>query len=195
MTGKKRSKPALIETIEAKRSSFEDAKDLVRLIVAIAGGRLEGKTRLFKAFYAAHLFHYKSTGRPLTDYPIVHMPHGPGIHNSAAIFGALIDSGELGWEVDRSGVYPEESFSLLAPMQVDPADPRYQAVSEAVEWAKSKSAAALSLETHEKSRSWRDTTDGEEMYVYADLLTDEEVEQRKAFNDRAVQLVRTAFGG
>ena len=49
------------------------------LIRQSAGDRIEGKTRLFKAFYFAHLFYARSAVDYLTDWPIVRMPQGPGI--------------------------------------------------------------------------------------------------------------------
>jgi hypothetical protein len=55
-----------------------DAQRLVLELIRSAGGAWDGKARLFKAFYFAHLYYARSEPGILTDWPIVRTPRGPG---------------------------------------------------------------------------------------------------------------------
>ncbi len=152
----------------------ERAKDVVCDILAAAGGRIVGKVRLYKAFYAAHLIYWKTGAGTLTDYPIVRMPQGPGIDNGSALLSELADAGRIRLSTEPNGPYTEHVFELTQDWQLRQTDPRHQAVAQAVQWIDGRSAASLSEETHLYSRSWRDSADGDELDIYADLLDDDE---------------------
>src|SRR5690554_5470024 len=87
-----------------------NAKRIIRAIVKLAGGRVEGRTRLYKAFYASHLFHWKSHGVYLTTHPIVHMPNGPGIDRGSGILEELEHEGFLKFSEQYNGPYTESVY-------------------------------------------------------------------------------------
>jgi len=167
--------------------------DVICQIVAAAGGRLEGKLRLYKAFYFAHLFYWQRGQGVLTQHPIVRMPLGPGIDQGATIIQALQEDGTLNVSTRPVGPYREHVYELVKPFEINPADPRYQAIEEAVEWVRNKSAVELSEETHVWSRSWRQAQDGDVLDIYADLLEDDELGQVKQNVGQAEALVHGAF--
>ena len=55
------------------------AKQVILEIIRQSKGRLTGKTRLYMAFYVAHLLYAEQEAGYLTVWPIVKMPFGPGI--------------------------------------------------------------------------------------------------------------------
>jgi hypothetical protein len=172
----------------------ENAKQVICQIIAAAGGRLEGKLRLFKAFYFAHLFYWQQGTGVLTDHPIVRMPMGPGIDKSEALLGALQGEGRIRIGTRANGPFREYIYELASPVEVDPSNPRYRAIEEAVEWVRDKTAGELSLETHLYSRSWRNEADGQVLDIYSDLLDDEEYEGvRKRLAD-AAGVIHDALG-
>src|SRR5580700_9796459 len=60
------------------------AKLVICAIIDAMGGAVNGKLRLYKAFYYSHIVYFQSgPGIVLTGYPIVKMPLGPGIDNAA----------------------------------------------------------------------------------------------------------------
>jgi hypothetical protein len=152
----------------------QQAKQVICDIIAAGGGRLVGKVRLYKAFYASHLFYWEAHSGTLTNHPIVRMPRGPGIDDGDALIRELVESGSIRTDEGRNGPYREIVFQLVAEHTIRPHDPRFQAVERAVEWIAGKSAAELSEETHLYSRTWRDAQDGEELDIYMDLLDDED---------------------
>ena len=77
------------------------AKQIIVEIVRQAGGVLDNKTNLFKAFYRAHLKFAESNPGFLSTWKIVRMPNGPGIHRFEVLLGELIADGYL--EVDEVG--------------------------------------------------------------------------------------------
>lgn len=173
--------------------AVDDARDVICKIVAAAGGRLEGRLRLYKAFYYAHLFYWQRGHGVLTQHPIVRMPLGPGIDQGAAIIQALQESGVLKVTTRPLGPYREHVYELDKPFEINPADLRYQAIEEAVEWVRNKSAVELSEETHVYSRSWRQAKDGDVLDIYADLLEDDEWIQVHQNVAQAEALVNAAF--
>ena len=72
-----------------------------------------------------------------------------------------------------NGPYREYVYELAGPAEIDPSNPRYQAVEKAVAWVRNKSAVELSEESHLYSRSWREGRDGQVLDIYADLLDDD----------------------
>jgi hypothetical protein len=175
-------------------TSSEAAKQVICDIIAASGGKIYGKLRLYKAFYFAHLYYWLHGEGVLTDYPIVRMPQGPGIDNGDTLLEELEQTGEITISFRRNGPYKELVYERAHPFQVDPTSPRFQAIEEAVEWVRGKSAADLSEETHLYSRSWRETPDGEELDIYTDLLDDREYAKLKRSLSEAEQLIQGVFG-
>lgn len=170
------------------------AKQLIRDIVGVAGGELAGKVRLHKAFYMAHLFFWKEQEGLLTDYPIVRLPNGPGIDHGDDLIEELEQEGVLELGTRKVGPYSETVFRLVASIEIEPNNPRYDAIRKAVDWVKRKTATKLSEETHVWSRSWRNGVDGEELDIYLDLLTDERYEQIRRACSETDELMRDVFG-
>jgi hypothetical protein len=157
------------------------AKRVIAEIVRQAGGKLTGKTRLYKAFYLAHLFFAERDRGYLTAWPIVRMPHGPGIDCGDELIEELELSGILErkqvpegpWQTTRYGLKREgrrqEKLSAGAT----------RAIKEAVEFVCSKAATELSELTHEFSRSWLEARDGQPLDIYIDIIPDDEYEMRE----------------
>lgn len=178
------------------QSARDDAKRVVVEIVRAAGRRMNGRVRLFKAFYAAHLFYWEKGLGTLTDHPIVHMPNGPGIDNGDAIIAELEEEGRLSVTERMVGPYKEDVFSLTptSVRSVSTLDSNQAAaIRDAVAWVKGKTASQLSAETHALSRSWNATCDGAEMNVYLDALSEAEFERIRKNVNRAEERVRAAF--
>ncbi|HET6384821.1 MAG TPA: hypothetical protein VFJ58_15620 [Armatimonadota bacterium] len=172
-----------------------DAKGLIRDLIAAAGGCLKGSVRLYKTFYIAHLMYWRYGPGVLTAYPIVHMPEGPGIDQGPALLKELADEGKIRVDIEFDGPYPEYTYRLQTkPRSFDRSDPRDRSVIEAVQWAGAHSAAQLSEITHEHSRSWKLTKSGEELDIYLDVLTDEEYQNIKSTTAEMKQLVGEVFG-
>jgi hypothetical protein len=171
----------------------EQAKQVICEIIAAAGGRLVGKVRLHKAFYYAHLYYWQRGTGVLTSYPVVRLPFGPAIDDGPQLVSELVREGRLRVTQQPNGPFKESVFELAQPFQIDPNDPRYQAIEEAVDQVKSKTAAELSEETHVFSRSWQDGQNGQELDIYADLLDDFEYQQIRQGGQQARELVNAVF--
>lgn len=152
---------------------------LVEIIRQCGGDFIEGKTKLFKAFYFAHLFYARKNSDFLSDWPIVRMPRGPGIDNFEELIGELQAEGLVVVEECTVGPFPSTKFivSEKGRLTSSPDAPAVEAIRKTVTYVEHKTAAQLSNETHAYSKTWNDTNDGEEMNVYLDLLTDKEYEQ------------------
>ena len=83
----------------------EKAKLLLCAIIQAAGGYFNGKTRLYKAFYFAHLFYFRDFKGVLSDHPVVRMPKGPAVDDGTSILAELQSGGNFehykpsGWPV------------------------------------------------------------------------------------------------
>lgn len=171
----------------------EQAKEVICLILAAAGGELKKKVALYKAFYYAHLYYWQESEGTLTDYPIVRMPQGPGIDDADRLLAELEAAGRIRIAKEQYGPYHEYSYALAQSYTIDPNDPRYRAVEKAVEFVKDKSAAELSQITHDYSRSWQQTADGEELNIYLDLLEEEEYAAMRQRLKQAEGMVNRVF--
>jgi hypothetical protein len=158
-----------------------DAQNVILEIIRQVGGTWTGKTKLFKAFYFAHLYYDKNRPGRLTDWSIARMPEGPGIDNSKVLFDALFDNGLLTEEQVDEGPYPEYQYRLTPKGQgaPSPRDDAVQAIMEAVEFCKDKTATKLSEITHERSRSWKLGKNGDILDIGLDLIPDDEYERGK----------------
>ena len=68
------------------------------------------KTKLYKSFYLAHLVYADKSPGFLTNWPITHMPQGPGISDSYELLDALEAEGYLEREFTTNGLYKESVF-------------------------------------------------------------------------------------
>jgi uncharacterized phage-associated protein len=162
------------------KSSKTRAKAVIYQIVQMSeGDRIEGRVRLSKAFYFAHLYYAKSTGRYLSDWPIVRMPFGPGIHEFDSLLAELVNDGQIRMVPIEIGPYPSTLFVATGSTVSNLDKDALESIREAVAFVSRKSCAELSDITHEHSRSWRNASkDGESLDVYADLLDDDTYSRR-----------------
>jgi hypothetical protein len=77
------------------------AEQVVLGLIRAAGGEWEGKRRLYKGFYFAHLYFAEQNPGLLTDCPIARMPQGPGIHKVSELLSGLTGAGLL--EMEKAG--------------------------------------------------------------------------------------------
>ncbi|HEV2970812.1 MAG TPA: hypothetical protein VGY55_12645 [Pirellulales bacterium] len=157
------------------------AKQIIVEIVRLSGGKFDSTTRLFKAFYFAHLYYARIAPGYLSDWPIVRMPRGPGIDDGRALLEELAEEGLLEIRAIPTGPYTQMQYrtasrsNSLGPLPLNAID----AIRDAVNFVNSRTAAELSDLTHECSRSWRSAKDGDELNIYADLSTDEDFANRQ----------------
>src|SRR5262249_27714512 len=145
------------------------------------GGQI-GKTKLFKAFWLAHLFYAKTAPGYLTDWPIVRMPKGPGIHRADRLIDDLIDEKKVTREYEARGPFTEivcrltgdHTGSQLSQLS----DPAVAAIRSAVGYVQGHTAESISNLSHEFSRSWNNTPDGGELQIYTDLIPDDVYDER-----------------
>jgi hypothetical protein len=158
----------------AQHRHLELAKQIVAEILRCSGGRVDSKGRLFKVFYYAHLFYAKNNPDYLSDWPIVRMPHGPGIGDAPDLFSSMAQDGTLEIRNTNVGPYPATEFrSKSGDMPALPLA-AIDAIREAVAFTKHKTASELSELTHQYSNAWKSGQDGDRLNVCDDLLTEEE---------------------
>ena len=173
-------------------SQREKTKAIIAAIIQTAGGTFNGKTRLYKAFYVAHLLHFRDHQGVLSDYPIVRMPRGPAVDDGNALLRELKTQGVLNFGQRSAGPYVEEVFTLNTRLDGLTRD-ELDSVRRAVEWIADKTAAELSEWTHEFSNTWEDTLNGNQMNIYADLLSETEYSEMKQRHRAAGELVDAIF--
>ncbi len=171
----------------------EQAKEVICLILAAAGGELKKKVALYKAFYYAHLYYWRESEGTLTDYPIVRMPQGPGIDDAKNLLEELETEGRIRICKEQYGPYHEYAYALKQPYTIDPNDARYRAIEKAVEFVKDRSTAELSQITHDYSRSWQQAANGEELNIYIDLLEEEEYAALRQRLSQTEEMVNRVF--
>jgi hypothetical protein len=156
-----------------------DAQRVILELIRSAGGTWDGTTRLFKAFYFAHLYYNRDEPGILTDWPIVRTPRGPGIHNSPTLLRGLVKNGFLTVEQIHEGPYPDSRYRLTDKGAAEPtlSDDAQAAVKAAAEFVLPRTAAELSQLTQERSRSWRAARDGDVLDIYIDLIPEDEFEE------------------
>ena len=176
----------------AMTTDKERAKQIIVEIIKQADGSLRNKTNLFKAFYHAHLEYAKVNPDYLSTWPIVKMPHGPGIDNSDTLLGELISNGVLKCEQLQAGDFTGFRFALTGePPAGSPLTARaIEAIRRGVEHVDKKTASEVSEESHDVSRTWRSARIGEELNIYLDLPDDDELNER----DRAIRKIAADLG-
>ena len=169
----------------------ESAKQVICEIIQANGNQFPGKTRLFKAFYFAHLYYWRDGEGVLTTYPIVRLPQGPGIDKGEDLLAELMREGKIRISHQFNGPYTEHSYELMRPVEVDVDSPRHRALLQAVAFVESRTATDLSELTHENSRSWQEASNGDALNIYIDLLDDCQYE---AIQKRVKEMQESAGG-
>ncbi|MBN1909414.1 MAG: hypothetical protein JW818_06725 [Pirellulales bacterium] len=158
---------------------------ILEIVRQSPGDEIEGKIRLFKAFYFAHLYYAMKSADYLTDWPIVKMPLGPGIDDFPGLIGELVAEGLLTQEQTMVGPYRTTLYRATERFPAQPLSAEaVAAIHDAVTFVADKTGAQLSDITHEFSYSWNQSELGDEQNIYQDLLSDEQREEnRKRVND------------
>ncbi len=173
------------------------AQEVILEILRHNDGEWTGKTKLFKAFYFAHLYYANEEPGMLTDWPIARLPEGPGIDKSRQLFDDLKNEGLLTVELIHEGPYPESRYRLTDKGQTTARLPEgvRAAIKEAALFCRDRTAAELSQITHDRSRSWKEGKDGDILNIYIDTIPDEEYDKRRAEMERLNDLLPTILGG
>lgn len=158
-------------------SSWDRARDLLWQIIAMAGGELSGKTRLNKVFYEAHMNSWNDSAKMLTDYPIVRLPHGPGVDNLDVLIEELVEQGRLRVEAQKNGPYLEFVYRLREAPPADPETFRVNAIQKALQETSEFTGKELSQRSHDRSRVWNQRTNGQELDIYADAVEQSEIDE------------------
>jgi len=154
------------------------AKRIIVELVRQAGGQLQNKTNLFKAFWKAHLHYAANSPGYLSAWPIVRMPNGPGIGDFDLLLSEMLADGWLTIDEAEVGPYRAMVFSL-GPHCPPPAlsTEAIEAIRAGVKAVDGMTAAAVSDQSHRESRVWREAKDGEELDIYLDLIDDAQRER------------------
>ncbi len=178
---------------------FNDSERATRVILELIrqadGDSIEGKTRLFKAFYFAHLYYALDNSDYLTEWPIVRMPNGPGIDNFDELMAQLVSDKLIEIQPCMTGPYKSSRYvaTSLANKQAELSPPEIAAINKAVGYVTGKSCTDLSEITHEHSKTWNDGKNGEELPIYLDLLSDSDYKAAKDTVDQAGQALHDAW--
>lgn len=159
---------------------WDDAKRIIVAIIAAASGEFVGQTRLYKAFYRAHVEYWRAQSRPMTRHRVVWMPHGPGIDQGESLIEELVEEGLI----SRSTVCepwsdkPSERYALLQERPIQVAPEELEAIHRAFEWLAKLTATQASKKSHIDSRAWNLANDanlrGHPLSYELDALSDEE---------------------
>ena len=171
----------------------EAAKRVLCAIIQRSGGTFRGQTRLYKAFYWAHLHFWKNYSGMLTTYPIARLPQGPGVDQGEDLLFEMQCQDLIRVAVENSGQYSERVFTLIKQFMVNLTEEELAAVEHGLRMVENKTAKQVSDETHESSRSWKRLSNGKLMDIYEDLLTEDEIAAIEAANKRAKELASAVF--
>ncbi|MFN0055296.1 MAG: type II toxin-antitoxin system antitoxin SocA domain-containing protein [Planctomycetales bacterium] len=160
----------------------ERAKQVIVEIVRQAGGAFDNKTNLFKAFWLSHVHAIRDTGKALSHWPIVRMPRGPGIDNFDSLLGELLSDSMIATETESIGQNEAMRFRLTSRAQesdsIGISQAHRETIRSAAQAVMSMTASQASEWSHEKSRSWQSSRDGDELDIVLDSMTDDEIESR-----------------
>jgi hypothetical protein len=150
---------------------------LLEIVKNSSANMMRGKVRFFKTFYFAHLYYAKNGMGVLTDWPIVRMPMGPGIHQFNELISELKSDGLITEGTYESGPLVGSKYSAEEDVPVLDSD-CLKAIRAAVEFTANKGSTELSDITHEFSASWNETPNGQELNIYRDIFKDESSESK-----------------
>lgn len=182
----------LKETFKVTNPDAEKAKRIVCSIIQAAGGELRSATRLYKAFYAAHLIHWQQQTGVLSRYPIARMPNGPGIHAGDRLLREMADDGLIEIRSEAIGPFQSAVYTSIGK-EVELTEGEQQAVQAAVHWIQNRSASELSDLTHSHSRSWIEGADGDILDIYEDNLDDAEARRIATWSAQAEEALSQIF--
>jgi hypothetical protein len=176
------------------RQERDRAKQVILHILKMAGVGL-GKSKLFKAFWLAHLFYAKNYPGYLSGWKIIRLPHGPGIDKGDDLIFQLKKSGIITVGHEPKGPYLETICRLV---KEDALTDLPEAADTAINTAVSvimrhDTAMQISEWSHEFSRSWNVTPNGSELDIYSDLIPDDVYHERKLKLDELNEIYDDLF--
>lgn len=163
----------------------DQAKLVIAHIVREAGGTLQNKTNLFKAFYYAHRRYVELYGADLTLWPIVRMPNGPGIDDADSL---LSEIGSLTVDEVDVGPHTAKQFTLTedpAPLGSD----ALEAIAYGVKMVLNRTAANVSDQSHADSEDWRVGRNGDRLLPILDTISPAERDDILARSSRLARIV------
>jgi hypothetical protein len=110
----------------------ERAKQIILAIIREGGTAFVGRTRLFKTFYHAHLFHWRDELGILSDWRIVRMPKGPGIDQGAKLLQELAADGLIRLSKQPSGPFQEDVYELTSQSELQLSDADFRSIRKAI---------------------------------------------------------------
>ncbi len=175
-------------------SDYKQAQQIILGLIRQAGGSLSSRTRLYKAFYIAHLYYFQNSPGLLSTWPVVRMPYGPGIESGDMLLEGLAAAGKIKISEQQNGPYVEECFTLVDPVQISLDEAASSAIAKAWAFVKDRTATELSDITHHFSRSWIRKRNGEPLNIYIDTLSEEAYQQDRRAISRIKDGLALAFG-
>ncbi len=100
------------------------AKQVLVELIRAAGGEWTGLTKLYKAFYLAHLYYADSAPGYLTNWPIVRMPNGPGVESGDELLTELVLADIITRQNARIGPYPTTTYRVTTKEHARATAPR-----------------------------------------------------------------------
>ncbi|MEM9751762.1 MAG: hypothetical protein AAF916_00080 [Planctomycetota bacterium] len=170
------------------RPDLHKAKAIVCAIIESSGGAFHGKTRLNKVFWWAHVKYQRDFGIRLSQYPIARLPEGPCIDAADSLLMELAKDRAIDIQVLPKGPYFEHTFQFNDGHVWALSDDERSVIAEAVQWAGTKSATAISQESHRLSRAWQESSNGEIIDTSIDCLSDDDLED---FGKKVDQLIQS----
>lgn len=186
-------------TISISEKKHQARAVIAALVNAAPDGSLS-RTQIYKGFYFAHLMHMQRFGAELSEWPVVRMPHGPGIDRGSDLLDELVQDEVLCCNKTPNGPFVEHRFSVKDMTKADAEIGRLSGIQKlsikgAARTAGEASAGELSALTHDRSTSWNETLSGATLPIYVDLIEPEEVEDVRDALRHAAEDVRAVFGG
>ena len=170
------------------------AKRIIVEIVRQGGPTFGGYTRLYKAFYFAHLYYFQENVGLLSDWPIVHMPKGPGIEAGRELIDELISAGQIIKETVYDGPFRSAQFRVVGNPKTDLDEKEIASIRGAVDLVKTRSATELSELLHDFSRAWIGAQSGQPLNIYIDLIEDgkydDDMERMRTLRDEVAAVFR-----
>lgn len=179
------------------KPDLEKAKSIVCAMVGVIGGEFRGTTRLNKAFWRAHVVHYRKRNGLLSMYPIARLPEGPAIDDYEDILVILEREGRIELAQRGNGDFIEQIITLKSSQPILD-DDEMESIKEAVNWVKNKTAKQVSDESHKLSLSWQKRINGELLEIAFDALDLSEVDRLRAEEKQiadSLAWAKSAVGG
>jgi hypothetical protein len=173
---RQRKRRGLIED----RENIERAKQIILQILNQDEDGALHKSRIFKAFWLAHILYAKKNPGYLSGWKIIKLPNGPGIDRGEQLILELSNAGAIRVAHREKGVHTE-TICMLAknPPEHLLSKEAMAAIRSAYNIVKKESVSKISHWSHQYSRSWNLASMGSELDIYNDHIPDEVYEERK----------------